>query len=85
MFYNPFRLELSLLVHRPFNLLGELDTDLKVMLLVHRAYFWFEDLVLVWRLVFFSELLVTGCTMAVTRQEGSELDSGLILVLGHFD
>ena len=52
---------------------GEVDSYQKAVFLVRKANDWFKTLILVRRPCYLTDLLVTGCTMTVTRREGSEL------------
>ena len=73
LFCNTFDLNFSFLVQRSINLPGEVDSYRKVVSFVRKAYNMFKTLILVRRPCYLTVFLVTGCTMPITRREGSEL------------
>ena len=73
LFCNTFDLNFTFLVQRSINLPGEVDSYRKAVSFVREAYNMFKTLILVRRPCYLTDVLVTGCTMTITRREGSEL------------
>ena len=73
LFCNTFDLNFSFLVQRSIVLTAKVDSYQKAESLVREAYNRFKTLILVRRPCYLTDVLVTGCTMTITRREGSEL------------